>query len=254
MLKNIHLISSNTIKEIIRDKVFYGLLGFALIYLISIFFISSLSLGQDIRVVKDLGLAGIYLYSTIISIYYGATALSREFERKTYLMVISRPVSTLELVLGKFLGLFTIILANIFLVNILYIIILLSKNGSFDYLSLLQSLVLGFEAAILVSAAFLLSTRFSELTTIILTTIILFIGHNLTILKKAAIGAFFLLNWLINSIYYIFPNLEKFNFRNTIVYDQIPSASQILLPILYSIVFSTLLLWLTNISIKKQTT
>jgi len=253
MLKNIHLISSNTIKEIARDKVFYGLFGFALIYLISIIFVSSLSLGQDIRVVKDLGLAGIYLYSTIISIYYGTTALSREFERKTYLTVISRPVSTLELVLGKFLGLFTIILANIFLVNILYTIILLSKNGTFDYLSLLQSLILGFEAAILVSAAFLLSTRFSELTTIILTTIVLFIGHNLAILKKAANGAFFLLNWLINTIYYLFPNLEKFNFRNTIVYDQIPSASQILLPILYSVVFSALLLWLTNISIKKQT-
>jgi len=235
-----------------RDKIFFGLLAFALIYLISIVFISSISLGQDIRITKDLGLAGIYLYSTIISIYYGTTALSREFERKTYLTVISRPVSVLELILGKFFGLFTIIAANIFLVNILYIVILLAKNGDVDYLSLVQSLILAFEAATLISVAFLLSTRFSELTTIILTTILLFIGHNLTILKKATVGAFFLLNWLANAIYYIFPNLEKFNFRNTIVYGQIPSASQIILPILYSIVFSALLLSLTNLSIKKQ--
>ena len=72
-MKQITTIAKNTIKETIRDRILYAILGFALIFIVSTVFFGSISLGEDIKIIRDFGLAGIYIFSIIIAIFIGTS-------------------------------------------------------------------------------------------------------------------------------------------------------------------------------------
>ncbi len=252
-MNNIISIAKNTFKETVRDRILYGIVAFALLFLVSTIFISSLSLGEDIKVTKDLGLAGIYIFSIIITIFLGSSLIHKELEKRTIYIVLSKPVSSLEFILGKFLGLFTSINLNLLLMTIAYLALVAYKGGGFDYMSLFSILLLMFELAIFVALTLLFSVFTTPLASMIYSMIILYAGHSLSMLTKTAekSGNLFA-KTLSYAAYYGFPNLEKFNIRNSVVYGMTPDASQIIFPILYSTILITILLWLATIAIKKQ--
>jgi ABC-type transport system involved in multi-copper enzyme maturation permease subunit len=250
---NIYVIAKNTFKETVRDKVFYGIAAFAILFLGMTIFISSLSLGKDIKVTKDLGLAGIYVFSLLITIFMGSSLISKELEKKTLYIILSKPVTSLEFILGKFFGLLASITINVLVMTVIYLAIVAYKDGGFDYLSLFSILLLIFELSIFITLTTLFSTFTSPMACTIYTVIILYTGHSLSLLTNAADKAGSSIGKaLAYSVYYIFPNLEKFNIRNSIVYGIMPNASQIIFPIVYATCFSVIILWLTNLALKKQ--
>lgn len=252
-MRNILSIAKNTFKETIRDRVLYGILAFALLFFVSTIFISSLSLGEDIKVIKDLGLAGIYIFSIIITIFLGSSLIHKELEKKTIYIVLSKPVSTLEFILGKFFGLLFSIELNLIMMTIVYLALVAIKGGGFDYLSLFAILLLMFEIAIFVALTLLFSVFTTPFACMLYSIIIFYSGHSLSLLTNAANKSHNILaKTLSNIAYYGFPNLEKFNLRNSVVYGIMPDTSQIIFPLLYSIILIFILLWLATIALKKQ--
>lgn len=252
-MKNIISITKNTFKETIRDKILYGILAFALLFLLSTVFLGSISLGEDIKIIKDFGLAGIYVFSLIITIFLGTSLIYKEIEKRTLYVILSKPVSIQEVIVGKFLGLWLSILLNVSLMSIIYLIIVRIKGGGFDLLSLISILIMVFELAIFIALTIFFSSLTTPLAGTIYSIIIVYIGHSLEMLKKYAekygsdISQFFG-----NAIYYILPNLEKFNFRNSVVHDVQPRTGEIIYPIIYSALYCIVLLWLAVITLKKR--
>lgn len=252
-MKNIISIAKNTFKETLRDKIIYGIVGFAFLFLLSIIFISSLSLGEDLKVTKDLGLAGIYIFTLIITIFLGSSMIYKELEKRTIYIILSKPVGTIEFILGKFLGLLSSIGLNVLLMTIIYLFIVAYQGGGIDFTSLLSVMLLLFEVSIIISLTLLFSTFTTPLATTIYSIIFLYIGHSLSLLIEAANKSNILLEKIpAYLIYYIFPNLEKFNIRDEVVYGIIPNATEIVFPIVYSICFTAIFIWLTNLALKKQ--
>jgi ABC-type transport system involved in multi-copper enzyme maturation permease subunit len=251
-MKNIITIAKNTFRETIRDRVLYVILAFALLFLLSTIFFGSISLGEDIKVVKDLGLAGIYIFSLIITIFLGTSLVFKEIEKRTLYILLSKPVSIKQFVIGKFLGLWASIILNVVLMTIVYLVVVAYKGGGFDYHSLWAILLSLFELGILIALTILFSAITTPLAGAIYSIIIIYIGHSLALLKNyvAKSGAF--AKGLADIAYYLFPNLEKFNLRNSVVYSITPNSSQIIYPIVYAILFSTVLLWLATLALKQQ--
>lgn len=251
-MNHILTIARNTFKESIRDRILYGILGFALLFLISTIFFGTISLGEDIRIIKDFGLAGIYIFSLIITIFLGTSLIYKELEKKTVYILFSKPVSSVEFLLGKYLGLLASIILNIALMTAVYLAIIAVKGGGFDYLALLALLLQVFEIAIFVAITILFSSFTTPLAGTIYSVILLYIGHSLSLLKQSTENSSSIIKFLADVIYYTFPNLEKFNIRNTVVYNSIPNAGQIIYPIVYSVFLVVILIWLANAAIKKQ--
>lgn len=59
-----YAIALNTFREAVRDRVLYGVLGFAVFVLLFALALAELSLGQEERVVADIGFASISLSSS----------------------------------------------------------------------------------------------------------------------------------------------------------------------------------------------
>jgi len=251
-MNNILIIAKNTFKEAIRDKILYGILAFALIFIFATIFLGSLSLGEDLKVIKDLGLAGIYLFSIIITIFISAQAIYKEIEKKTIYIVLAKPVKTFEFIIGKFLGLLTGIVLTILIMQIVYLVVVLGKGGGFDSYSLISLLLQIFEIGIFVSLAVLFSTFSTPFASMLYSIILLYIGHSLSILLKYAEKAGSIAKYAVYPFYYLLPNLEKFNVRNTVVNDKLPGGGEVTFSIIYGIFYIIVILYLANLSLKKQ--
>lgn len=103
-LARIYAIALNTYREAVRDKVLFGVLVFAAGVLALTLALGELSLDQHMRVVTDLGLASISMFSVIIAIFLGSSLLYKEIERKTLYVILPKPIARFEFLLGKYLG------------------------------------------------------------------------------------------------------------------------------------------------------
>lgn len=251
-MRKILVIAQNTFKETIRDRILYGILAFALLFIFSITLLGSLSLGEDAKIIENFGLAGIYIFSLIITIFLGASLIYKEIEKRTIYLILSKPVSTWQIVAGKFLGLMASVILTTALMTLVFFGVVILKTGAFNYLSLMAIFMQIFEMAIFVAMLIVFSTFSTPLASTIYTVIILYVGHLLNLLLKLAHRSGIFLKFLITGAYYIFPNLEKFNLRDLVIHNTRVSGGEIITAITYSIFYSALLLYLASLLLKTE--
>ena len=100
----IYAIALNTYREAVRDRVLFGVLVLAAGVLALTLALAELSLDQHMRVVTDIGLASISLFSVVVAIFLGSSLLYKEIERKTLYVILPKPIARFEFLLGKYFG------------------------------------------------------------------------------------------------------------------------------------------------------
>jgi ABC-type transport system involved in multi-copper enzyme maturation permease subunit len=103
-MSRILAIAVNTFREAVRDRVLYAVLAFAVAVLLFSLALGELSLHQEQRVVLDIGLASISLFSVVIAVFLGSSLLYKELERKTLYVILPRPIRRWEFLVGKYAG------------------------------------------------------------------------------------------------------------------------------------------------------
>jgi ABC-type transport system involved in multi-copper enzyme maturation permease subunit len=104
MLARIFAVAANAYRESVRARILIGLFGLALATCAYAMFVAQLTLGQELRVVSDVGSASTSLYTVIAAIVIAASSLQRELELKTVYPILARPLRRHEYLIGKFLG------------------------------------------------------------------------------------------------------------------------------------------------------
>src|SRR3990167_2661323 len=121
-MNTILTIARNTFKETIRDRILFSVTFLGILYMIFIFFLSTISLDQGARVVTDFGLAGILFFGIAISIFIGANLLYKEIIGGTSLILFPKPISKGQYIIGKFFGLAATIILVSFILTIIFIV------------------------------------------------------------------------------------------------------------------------------------
>jgi ABC-type transport system involved in multi-copper enzyme maturation permease subunit len=103
-IARIYAVALNTYREAVRDRVLFGVLVLAAGVLTLTLALGELSLDQQMRVVTDLGLASISLFSVVVAIFLGSSLLYKEIERKTLYVILPKPIARFEFLLGKYVG------------------------------------------------------------------------------------------------------------------------------------------------------
>jgi ABC-type transport system involved in multi-copper enzyme maturation permease subunit len=88
-------------RESIRDKVFYNLVLFAVLLIAASILIGQLTAGQDVKIIKDLGLAATSLFGLFIAVFVGTSLVSKEVERRSIYPLLAKPVRRSEFIIGK---------------------------------------------------------------------------------------------------------------------------------------------------------
>lgn len=103
-MQRILAVAVNTFREAVRDRVLYGMFGIATAVLIFTLVLAEVSLDQQRRIVLDIGLASISLFSVVVAIFLGSSLLYKEIERKTLYVILPKPIRRHEFLLGKYFG------------------------------------------------------------------------------------------------------------------------------------------------------
>jgi ABC-type transport system involved in multi-copper enzyme maturation permease subunit len=248
-------IAQNTFRENIRDKVLYNLILFALIMILSSFLLGQLTLGNEEKVLLDLGLASISVFGTVIAIFIGIGLVHKEIDKRTIYALLAKPVHRHELIAGKYLGLLLTLFVNVVIMTAGLELALLYQGriGLTEHLLLLPAVYLVFLSVALVTALALLFSTFSTPALSALFTFFLWIiGHfGSDLLRFGEISKVVYIKWLCRGLYYMIPNFSIFNImgsRNILAgaaYYRPADPYAILLASLYCILYCTIVLSLS---------
>src|SRR6058998_2920567 len=106
-------IAMNVFRESVRDKVLYNLVFFAILLTAASYLIGQLTAGQDVKIIKDLGLAATSIFGLFIAVFIGIGLVSKEVERRSIYSLLAKPITRSEIVLGKYCGLTLTLAVNI---------------------------------------------------------------------------------------------------------------------------------------------
>ena len=123
-MRAIRVVAINVFRESVRDRVPYNLVVFAILLIASSYLIGQLTAGQDVKIIKDLGLAATSVFGLFISIFIGIGLVSKEVERRSIYALLSKPVTRAQFVAGKYAGLVLTLAVNVGVMTIaLYVIL-----------------------------------------------------------------------------------------------------------------------------------
>jgi ABC-type transport system involved in multi-copper enzyme maturation permease subunit len=103
-------------REGIRQPMFWLLFFPALVFQWIVPFLPYFTLGEDLKMVKELGYDLLMLVGGLFAVIAAGTSISEEIEGRTAVTLMSKPVSRRDFLLGKFTGVF---LATLVLVVLL---------------------------------------------------------------------------------------------------------------------------------------
>jgi ABC-type transport system involved in multi-copper enzyme maturation permease subunit len=106
-------IAVNVFRESVRDKVLYNLVLFAILLIGASYLIGQLTAGQDVKIIKDLGLAATSIFGLFIAVFIGIGLVSKEVERRSIYSLLAKPIHRYQLVLGKYCGLVLTLAVNV---------------------------------------------------------------------------------------------------------------------------------------------
>jgi len=112
-LTRIGLVAWHVFKESVRDRILYGIVAFALLLVVAAVLIAQITAGQDVKIIKDLGLAVIELAGVLMAIVIGVGLVAREIDRRSIFALLTKPLPRGEFVVGKYLGLVLTLLVNV---------------------------------------------------------------------------------------------------------------------------------------------
>lgn len=246
-------VARNTFREAVRDKVLYVLLLFAATAIFGSKALGWISIGQDIKIVKDISLAAVSVFGVLIAIFVGTNLVYKEIDKRTIYTILCRPMHRWEFILGKYIGLaglLALVTAVMAAVAAVYVVIL---GGNID-LIFFQAVLLIYWQLLLITA---LAVLLSALTSPILGAIIVFstyvVGHATTIftdLPPHFDGT--VSKHILQAIYYIIPNLSNFDIRAEAA-NGVPVASgYVLWALAYGTVYTTVLLIIASLAFQDK--
>jgi Cu-processing system permease protein len=130
--RTITLVATHVFKESVRDKVLYNLVAFAVLLIGVSYLIGQLTAGQDVKIVKDLGLAAMSVFGLFIAIFIGVGLVAKELERRSVYALLVKPVERHEFIVGKYAGLMLTLAINVAIMTIAYYGVLWGVSQTFS--------------------------------------------------------------------------------------------------------------------------
>jgi Cu-processing system permease protein len=225
-------IAVNVFKESVRDRVPYNLVLFAVLLISSSYLIGQLTAGQDVKIIKDLGLAATAVFGLFIAIFIGIGLVSKEVERRSIYALLAKPISRPQFIVGKYAGLVLTLAVNVAVMTIATYAVLgymtWIETAEFkagwdapgvDPRMLKATLLIFVELMLVTAVALFFSTFSSPILSAAFTFGLYVVGHFNADLKnfdkivesRPAI-------WLARGVYHVLPDLSAFDVKTEVVH------------------------------------
>lgn len=249
-------IAVNVFRESVRDKVLYNLVLFAILMMGTSYLLGQLTAGQDVKIIKDLGLSAVSVFGLFIAVFIGIGLVSKEVERRSAYSLLSKPIHRYQLILGKYAGITLTLAVNVVIMTLAFYAVLVYTAWGID--STVQS---AWDAPAL-DPALLKAIGLILVELLLVTAIALFFSTFSTpILSAALTFGFFIaghfssdlrnFDQVVNSpaavrlargLYWVLPNLGQFDVKSQVVHGQPVPIGYMVLTAAYAAFYTATLL------------
>lgn len=252
-MKNIITIAKFTFIEVYRSKIMLGIVFLTLGMLLMTMIASAFAYGAPEKVALDFSIGMMSIANLLIAIFLGVTLISKEIESKTLYMILSRPISRFAFLLGKIIGLSTVILINTTCLTFVGLISYKYLGGVGEDLIYWVSFFSFLEAIIIMLFGIIFSLISTPSLASIFTMVVLVSGHTIT----ATMDNFFTktsnltMNILKYALFFI-PDLDRINLKDFLIYKQVVSLGYLSSSLLYVFLYIAILLLIVSMIFSKK--
>jgi len=257
------VIARATTKEAVRQPLFLLMLFISLMLIVVNTFLPFFSLGEDVKMLKDCGLATILITGLLLAVWTSSTSIANEIEGKTAMTLLSKPITRRQFIMGKYIGILQGVLALIVPVMIVFSMFIFYKVGydaressaevppwfqagtwlpnaqrAGEVLQVLPGFTLIFlEIAVLAAVSVAISTRLPMIVNVVTTLAIFVVGHLTPMLVQGGVLKIEIVDFMARLIATVLPNLDYFNMSAAVATGQLIPPSYLLAAFAYSIVY-----------------
>ena len=260
-----YVITVATFKECIRQPLFLVLLLVAGGLLLVSPFVPYYTFGEDIKMVKDTGLATVLIAALFLALVSSSTSISEEIEGRTAITLLSKPITRRQFIVGKLLGVLAavavlfVVLGVIFALTIYYKVEYDAREASglappsaerwAEVWQIAPGLVLSFfEVAVLSAISVAISTRVPMLVNLVVCLALFVLGHLAPVIVRVTEGRFELVAFMARLFATILPALEAFNVKAAVATNTpIPWGGYVAWAFVYCVIYCTIALLLAFI-------
>lgn len=247
-------IAWQTLTEARRNRVFYAVFLFAMVVVLNSVLFAEVTMSTMDRVLKDTGVGAINAFALALTVFTGIGIVNRELDKKSIYSIVAKPIARYQYVLGKYVGLLAIAVTTC---GAMFLCLLAAM--AYYRTPITASVALGLygiflEVAVLGAFALLCSTFTSSFVSAFLTAAVFISGHLSAELyyflsrPKTPVAS----RLLGQGLYYVVPNLERFNFKYQVTYDRMVGADTLLLSLGYATAYSAAFLVLAVIVFSRR--
>ncbi|GAB4534090.1 MAG: ABC transporter permease subunit [Pleurocapsa sp.] len=237
-------IANNGFQEVIRDRILYFIGFFSLLLILAHKIIPEIAAGTHEKILLDFGIGSIAILSVIIAIFVGTNLINKEIEKRTLLMLIPKPISKAELIVGKHLGLTAVLAVTVTTMMVIYLIMLKLSDISYPATALVTAAgYLLLELALLIAVAILFGVFTSSILATLLSFGVYLMGHfSQDLVELGKLSKNQSIEQLTTSLYLVLPDLSRLDLKNEAVYGLLPSSGELVTHALYGLLYTALLL------------
>lgn len=249
----IKTIALNTFKEAIRDRILYLLLFFAATSIIFSRLLALLTVGDRVKIIKDVGLASLSLFGVLMAIMIGTGLVYKEIDKKTIFTLLSKPIHRHQFLLGKFFGLVWTLLVMLICMSIIFLLLIFFHNFRIEWNLLIAIFFIFIELILITAVAILFSSFSTPILSSLFSLGFYLIGHLSwgleTIIIKMNPGPG---KTLLQILYTLLPDLENFNFKTEVVHGLPIPPKFYLFSTLYGVFYTLFLLTLATLIFRRR--
>lgn len=249
-------IAGNVYRQVMRDRLLYLVALFTVMLVAAGLLLPEVAAGAADKLLLDLGLATIHGFSALAAILVGANLINQEVDRRTILVLLAKPVSPAEFVVGKHLGLAAVLTVLVAALGLVFLALMALQGIPLPLASLLWAL--GFtamEAVVLGAIALFFGSFASTLLATLLSLGTYLMGHlSANVVSLTSLGDNPGLTRVAHALYLVLPDLERFNLRNQAVYGTalLPDLPTLTGDLVYGVVYIALLLSLASLAFRRR--
>jgi ABC-type transport system involved in multi-copper enzyme maturation permease subunit len=246
-------IAGITFKEAKRDRVLYLLFFFAALGIIAARVLAVLTVGDRIKIIKDVGLASISLFGVLMAILIGTGLVYKEIDKKTIFTLLAKPLHRAEFILGKFLGLVLTLFVMTLAMTLIFLAIVYAHTLRIETPLLVAVGFIFLELVLITAVAVLFSCFSTPILSSLFTLAFYLIGHLSwgleLIIRKMRPGAG---RTLVRGLYAFLPDLENFNFKTEVVHGLPIPPGIYLSSVLYGVCYTAFILGLAVLVFRRR--
>ncbi len=266
MIRRLWPLAYITFKEGIRNKAFYGISLLAIVLMSASFFISGLIMRDVGKVAVDMALSTVSFAGLLLVFFVGIDLMAKDLDKRTIYMVLARPISRQQYIVGKFLGISLLVVVTVFILSLFAALsigtIQFSNPDYFQGFS--WGLVFLAEAFIALSLVLLSALSFlfasvssTSFITMVLTVLSYIIGQSLSSVKALVeapqdMTVSPVTRALVRAAYYIFPNLSLFDIKTQAAHGLAIPAAFIFWTVMYGLVYIVLVITFAALLFTKK--